>query len=220
MIIDMKDFMRNIWLVALLFGSLQSMAGDQLPHDTIYYYSTWEQMYDLTPRLQIVDPYIEQVSPIELHFYVSAEQADAVSEEDNIAVSLGDSVMLINAAYLRKNFKGDANRLSGCVPVFFNDKVAYAVYTADPSVKEILFGSSEYDDLILDYYYIDFQNHQVKRVTSSVLSSLLEDYHDLKMRYEGMKDYKKRPIIEYFFLKYIERASQDLQRPSIFNFVE
>ena len=215
----MKDFMRNIWLVALLIGSLQSLAGE-LPHDTVYYYSTWEQMYDLTPRLQIVDPYIEQVSPIELHFYVSAEQADMVSIEENIAVSLGDSVMLINTGYLRKNFKGDANRLSGCVPVFFNDKVAYAIYTADPSVKEILFGSSEYDDLVLDYYYIDFQDHKVKRVTSSVLSALLEDYHDLKMRYEGMKDYKKRPIIEYYFLQYIERASQDVLRPSIFNFVE
>lgn len=218
--IDMKDCMRNIWLVVMLVCSLHSLASEQELRDTVYFYNNWEQMFNLDPKGIVVDPYIEQMSPFELHFYMSEDELSEMIVKKHIAASLGDSVMLINTYYLSKNFKGDANRLSGFIPVFFNDKVAYAVYTGDPSVKEILFGSSEDDEWSMEYYYIDFQNNRVKRVTPSVLSELLEDYHDLKVRYEGMKDYKKRHIIEYYFLKYVERATQDIMRPSIFNFVE
>ena len=47
----------------------------------------------------------------------------------------------------------------------------------------------------------------------------MTDYHDLKVRYEGMKDYKKRYIIEDYFYKYIDRASQDFMRPYILDLV-
>ena len=71
-----------------------------------------------------------------------------------------------------------------------------------------------------DFYYIDFINRVVKKVTPSYLSELLEDYHNLQMRYEGMKDYKKREIIEDYFLKYIDRASSDVMRPDILDIVD
>ena len=35
------------------------------------------------------------------------------------------------------------------------------------------------------------------------------------MRYEGMKDYKKREIMLDYFFKYIERANQDVMKPYI-----
>ena len=53
------------------------------------------------------------------------------------------------------------------------------------------------------------------KITPSSLSELLEDYHDLQMRYEGMKDYKKREIMLDYFFKYIERANQDVMKPYI-----
>ena len=72
----------------------------------------------------------------------------------------------------------------------------------------------------LEYYYIDFVNREVLRVTPKVLSDLLEDYHDLQMRYEGMKDYKKSEIIEDYFFKYIDRAVNDVMRPSVLDLME
>jgi hypothetical protein len=71
----------------------------------------------------------------------------------------------------------------------------------------------------MSYYYIDFLNHRVKRVTHSYLSELLTDYHDLKVRYEGMKDYKKQYVIEDYFYKYIDRASDDVMHPYILDLV-
>ena len=90
------------------------------------------------------------------------------------------------------------------------------------SVVDFLFGESEssgVNDGRKEYYYIDFLNRKVLRVTPKVLSGLLEDYHDLQMRYEGMKDYKKSEIIEDYFLKFIERASNDIMRPYILDLV-
>jgi hypothetical protein len=88
-------------------------------------------------------------------------------------------------------------------------------------IKEILFGPMEVTSSNdVDYYYFDFKNRELRKVSSSVLSELLEDYHDLQMRYEGMKDYKKKYMIEEFFMKYVDRASQDFMRPYIVDLVE
>ena len=40
------------------------------------------------------------------------------------------------------------------------------------------------------------------------------------MRYEGMKDYKKRPIIEDFFFQFVDRATEDLMRPFILDLTD
>ena len=90
-------------------------------------------------------------------------------------------------------------------------------------LKEILFGDTgdEADySKAASFYYIDFFNRKVLKVNPSVLSELLTDYHDLKMRYEGMRDYKKREIIEDYFYKYVDRASQDVMRPNILDLVK
>jgi hypothetical protein len=72
----------------------------------------------------------------------------------------------------------------------------------------------------VDYYYIDFKNGRVRKVTHNYLSELLEDYHDLQMRFEGMKDYKKRYMVEEFFFRYIERVTDDVMQPYILDLVE
>ena len=63
-------------------------------------------------------------------------------------------------------------------------------------------------------------NRRVIKITPESLSELLEDYHDLQMRYEGMKNHKKHEIIEDYFYKYIDRATEDILRPYIIDLVD
>lgn len=206
-------------VLAALMCSTHAVAQTQ-PHDTVYLYENWRQMFAMMPDALIVDPFIETVSPYELEVYLPNDELNEIIHEKYIAISLGDSIMLMNASYLKDNFSGDAKKLSGFVPVFYNERVAYAIFSSQPSVKNYFIGITEGDELLMDYYYIDFVNRKVRRMTPSALSKLLEDYHDLQMRYEGMKDYKKRVIIEDYFLKYVDRATEDFMRPYILDIVE
>ena len=206
-----------IVLMVLAMTSLQAVAlTSEMPHDTIYFYNTWEQMLNQEPVIALVDPWIETITPYDV--VITAD--DSRITERVVAATLGDSIWLINTHYLRQNFGGDAKKLSDFVPLYFNEKVAFVVSDAAMSVKDILFGPSEDYYPEGDYFYIDFQNRKVLKVTPTVLSALLEDYHDLQMRYEGMKDYKKRHIIEEYFFKYVDRASQDFMRPTILELVD
>lgn len=212
----MKNWFRNIMLVALAVTSYHAVAQTE-PHDTVYFYSTWEHIMAQTPDALIEDPWIDPITPYEIIIEVADDRMNELIQDHHIAATIGDSIWLINSEYLKREFKGDAKKLYAFVPFFYNDKVAYAVYNGNFSIKDILFGSGEGPDYTagMDYYYIDFVNRKVRKVTHSVLSELLEDYHDLQMRYEGMKDYRKRHIIEDYFFKYIDRATQDVMRPYI-----
>ncbi len=206
-----------IVLMVLAMTSIQAVAlTSEMPHDTIYFYNTWEQMFNEEPVIALVDPWIETITPYDV--VITAD--DSRISERVVAATLGDSIWLINTHYLRQNFGGDAKKLSDFVPLYFNEKVAFVVSDAAMSVKDILFGPSEDYYPEGDYFYIDFQNRKVLKVTPAVLSALLEDYHDLQMRYEGMKDYKKRHIIEDYFFKYVDRATQDFMRPTILELVD
>lgn len=206
-----------IVLMVLAMTSIQAVAlTSEMPHDTIYFYNTWEQMFNEEPVIALVDPWIETITPYD----VVITTDDSRISDRVVAATLGDSIWLINTHYLRQNFGGDAKKLSDFVPLYFNEKVAFVVSDAAMSVKDILFGPSEDYYPEGDYFYIDFQNRKVLKVTPAVLSALLEDYHDLQMRYEGMKDYKKRHIIEDYFFKYVDRATQDFMRPTILELVD
>ena len=206
-----------IVLMVLAMTSIQAVAlTSEMPHDTIYFYNTWEQMFNEEPVIALVDPWIETITPYD----VVITTDDSRISDRVVAATLGDSIWLINTHYLRQNFGGDAKKLSDFVPLYFNEKVAFVVSDAAMSVKDILFGPSEDYYPEGDYFYIDFQNRKVLKVTPTVLSALLEDYHDLQMRYEGMKDYKKRHIIEDYFFKYVDRATQDFMRPTILELVD
>lgn len=217
----MKSFACHLALFMFAAVSLCAHAVD-VQRDTVYFYDSWEQMLDMTPSSMIVSPDIEVINPYEIDIYTST---DDYRLYDHMAASIGDSIMLISSLYLRKNFKGDKHDFSSnkFYPVFFNEKVAYVVnltYGEELSLKELLFGNLENDEGVPVYYYLDFMKRRVRKVTPSVLCELLEDYHDLQMRYEGMKNYKKHEIIEDYFFKYVDRASQDIMRPFIVDLVD
>ena len=210
-----------LMVFTLALCSLHGVSGE-IPRDTIYFYTTWEQMLYLQPEAFIVNPYFEVVTSYEVYMETGDDNINEMIRDKYIAISQGDSIWMINSEYLSKNFKGDNNRFAGFAPVFFNDKVAFVVGAGPLSVKDVLFGtdSDGYTTNPSAYYNIDFLNHKIKRVTHSYLSELLEDYHDLQMRYEGMKDYKKQYMIEDYFFKYIDRATEDVMHPYILDLVE
>ena len=53
----MKNRMRNmIVLMVLAMTSIQAVAlTSEMPHDTIYFYNTWEQMFNEEPVIALVD---------------------------------------------------------------------------------------------------------------------------------------------------------------------
>ena len=221
-----KYFSKIIALATLLTVSLQLCAQNE-SSDSIFLYKTWTQMFDLTPEAVVIEPLVQVNNPYEVEILTMDPEVNEAIINNFVAATLSDSIWLVSSQYLKRNFKGDAKNLYGFVPLVYNEKVAFAVYGLtslwDMSVVDFLFGESESSgasDGKKDYYYIDFLNRKVLRVTPKVLSGLLEDYHDLQMRYEGMKDYKKSEIIEEYFLKFIERASNDIMRPYILDLVK
>ena len=222
----MKYWLRYTLLALWATISLRAVATDSEPLDTVYFYDSWEMMLQQTPDAMLVSPSIETFTPFEIYISTGDERMDRVISNKHLAATLGDSIWLINSELLKNDFKGDVRKLHGFVPVFFNEKVAFATYASpsdELSLKTILFGIDEedidYDDMV-NYFYLDFLNRKVLKVTPTVLSELLEDYHDLQMRYEGMKDYKKRPIIQDYFFKYVDRATSDILRPYILDLVQ
>ena len=189
------------------------------PHDTIYFYDNWAQIMYMEPSGGFMDPFIALYTPYEIGIETGVDRIDQAIRRTHIAATLGDSIWLINSEYLKREFVGDTKKLREFMPFFFSDKVAYITYVGEGDnldLKHILFGDTEIDyEEIVDYYFIDFQHKKVVKITPSSLSELLEDYHDLQMRYEGMKDYKKREIMLDYFFKYIERANQDVMKPYI-----
>ncbi len=221
----MKNWFCYIVFIITMVSSFDALAVE-VPHDTIYFYKTWEQMLAQQPDAYLEDPFIEMETPFEIYPYTAEKQTDKLIRKEYIAATLGDSIWLINSTYLKSHFGGDAGKLDGYIPVFFNDKVAFLTYVRygeNLSVKQMLFGTLD-DEIdyskVVDIYYIDFFNHKVLKVTPSVLSDLLESYHDLQMRYEGMKDYKKREIIQDYFYMFVDRATDDIMRPYILDLTD
>jgi hypothetical protein len=211
--------------IALLvtMGALNSAAAVAVEHDTVYFYNTWEEMMCLEPEALFVDPFIDIYTPYEIYVDAGDEDINEMIRESHLAISIGDSIWLVNSDFLKKEFKGDTRSLSDFVPIFFNDKTAYIVYPSSLSVKDVFLnypgGDMNYAYTV-DYYYIDFEKRTLRKVTHNYLSELLEDYHDLQMRYEGMKDYKKFYVIEDYFFKFLERVDQDFMRPYILDLVK
>ena len=212
----MNRLTRHIALILLAMASLIAVAQEE-PHDTVYFFENWYQVFDNEPAAMLAD--------FDIYAYSYAFEFETYNKVLNerikrqyIAAIVNDDLWLINSHYLYDNFDVDLRYLNHYVPLFFNDKIAYTISVASVSFKDPI---EEGDNLnSIDYYFIDFLNRKVQRVSPSVLSGLLEDYHDLQMRYEGMKDYRKRAIIEDYFFKYIERATQDVMRPYILDLVD
>ena len=209
-------YSRHIALILLATASLTAVAQEE-PHDTVYFYTTWTQIFDMAPETMVVDPAIDVYSPFELYVETGDKKANKRIKNEYIAASLGDSTWLVNSNYLKENFKGDSKDLYGYVPLFFSEKVAYAV-AEEYSYAEL--GDIAFNVVSTYNYYIDFKRHKVIKVNEKTLGNLLADYHDLRMRYESMSNSNKSAIINDFFLQFVDRATDDPMRPDITEFID
>ncbi|MBQ9555937.1 MAG: hypothetical protein IJV05_06915 [Muribaculaceae bacterium] len=218
----MNSWIRYIVVcVVISIAALQSRA-ETVPNDTVYFYTTWEQILNDTPDAMLENPFIYAASPYDIQIYTADDELNEMLLSAHIAACLGDDLWLISSEYIKKNFTGDVKRLEGFMLLFFNDKMAYflSVSSGSTTLTSILFGESVTDDPVPNIFNIDFVNKKVRKVDHKVLSDLLEDYHDLQMRYEGMKDYKKQYVIDDYYDKYIKRATDDFLRPFILDLVD
>lgn len=213
----MVNWLRNIAAVMLAFCALHCAADEYAERDTVYFYDSWKQMFQLEPDTMIVDPAIDVYSPYELYFETSDKKLNRRIKKEYVAATLGDSTWLVNSNYLKEFFKGDSKNLYGYVPLFFSDKAAYVV-AEEYSFAEL--GGIAYNVTSTYNYYIDFNQHKVIKVNEKTLSALLADYHDLSMRYEGMKDNDRSSIINDYFYKYLDRVADDVLRPYILDVLE
>lgn len=186
-------------------------------NDTVYFYDTWQQMFNMQPAAMFTTPDAEVYSISEIYIRSDRDSLNDIIQNLHIALSVSDSIWLVNCDYLKKQFKVDYKDIQRYNPVFFSDKAAFFMAYTALTLKDLLNGDiddTSYQSTVA-YYYIDFKNRKIDRVTHKYMSKLLADYHDLQMRYEGMKDYKKPHVIQEFLFRYIDRASEDVTRPSI-----
>ena len=213
----MEYWSRCIVMAALTMCTLHAVAVESEERDTLFFYDSWEHMFNVEPDTMIVDAAIDFYSPFELYFETSDKKVNKRISKEYLAVTMGDSTWLINSNYLRDNFKGDAKRLHGYVPLFFDEKVAYAVAQ---EYRYAGLGNMSFNVISTYNYLIDFLQHKVQRIDKNSLIRLLADYPDLRMRYEGMRDNDRERIISDYFMQYVDRVSDDLMHPYILDILD
>lgn len=210
-----------IALLCLVATTLVATAQEyQARHDSVWVYNSWEAIMDQWPDTLLVNPEIEVWTPYDIEFKTRSKAANQMLEEQTIAVAVGDTTWLINTKLLQdQGYKGDVKKMDDFAPLFFNAKVAFiqcvpthtsngmallGALLGDPE----LFSEDPWENPA-DFFWIDFENKRVDKIDHKKLSELLSVYPDLQRRFEQMRDYKKRYIIQSFFIDFIQRASRD-----------
>ena len=219
---------RKLTILFLLFiaAAVPTIAQDyHLRHDTVYVYQSWEAIFDQYPDTMLVNPSIEAYNQFDIHISTSDQQVNEMLEDDAVAVAIGDTLWLVSASWMQRNFKGDCNKMNAWVPLYFNEKIAFVQwqqYRSEVGMQLLgaLLGDPELfdkdpEEMNGELYLIDFDLQRVYKLNHKVLSRLLDPYPDLLRRYVSMKDYKKQYMVESYFLEYIDRITADPTVPRI-----
>lgn len=210
-----------IFMGILLWAATASAQQSQykLRHDSLYVYTTWEQIWAGEPSVIVLNPDIKVYTPYQVEFDAIKKDLRQIVNDKAVTVALGDSLWYINSKWLKHNFKGDCKRMRDYVPFYFSSKVAF-VQWASAGVPKFMMQFMDIDamDTIDDgeIYLLDFESMTVEKVDSDKLSELLSRYPDLRRRYEMMQDYNEPYMIADFFLQYVERIMQDPDVPYLF----
>jgi hypothetical protein len=182
------------------------------------------------PDTLAVNPNIEINSPFNFRFKPTEKDSKPLRkmiEKESVAVSIGDSVWLINSKYVKDSLQGEYNGIfENYVPLYFNEKIAfiqfipteisYLPYEIEDFEGVIagvgrdgIYNVGDYGYVAVPHFLIDLASKSLILVDRSYLLVLLEHYPDMKRRYEMMADQNEFYMINQFFWDYVDRISRD-----------
>ena len=205
--------------------------------DTLMVYNSWHSLFYEGRDTVAINPNIEIYSPFQYKFKPTEKSHKPLSkmiEKQSVAVSIGDSVWLVNSKYLKDSLQGVYNKyFNDYLPLYFSEKIAFFQYV--PTEIEYLeceidnfqnlehyvgVGRSsvlEYPGGVVDvaHFVIDLAQKNVNLVDGKYLLFLLERYPDMKRRFEMMQGQNEYYLINEFFWDYVDRISEDPFAPDI-----
>lgn len=195
----------------------------RLRHDSLYVYTSWEQMFDNDPYMLVVNPEITANTEFNVEFDGIKKDLRKTINDESVAVALGDTVWYINTKWLKNNFKGECKQMKNFVPLYFSAKIAFMQWGkplnfGQQFLQSLIEEGYEYNEVVTraDLYLINFENNMVEKINSDKLSDMLSIYRDLQRRYDSMGDYKESYMIANFFLQYVQRINEDPNIPYLF----
>lgn len=212
---------RRLFFTLLCLVTLVATAQEyQARHDSVWVYNSWESIMEQWPDTLLINPDIEVWTPYDLEFKTRSKATNRMLEEQTVALAVGDTTWLVNTKLLQdQGYNGDIKKMDDYAPLYFNAKLAFiqCVPTHTSSGMALLgallgdpelFSDDPWENPA-DFFWIDFENKRIDKIDHKKMSQLLSIYPDLLRRYEQMRDYKKRYIIQSFFFDFIERADRD-----------
>jgi len=204
--------------------------------DTLMVYNSWNSIFNDGPDTVAINPNVEIYSPFHYKFKPTEKDRKPLAkmiEKQSVAVSIGDSVWLVNSKYLRDSLSGAYNKFfQDYLPLYFNDKIAFFQFlSTDISYLDVEIdnfeGLQDYVGVgassVLDYGYgvadvahfvIDRESKNVFLVDRDYLLFLLDRYPDMKRRYEMMQGQNEFYLINQFFWDYVNRLEQESYVPT------
>ena len=198
--------------------------------DTVIVHKSWhDAMYNTGDTIDSIN--FEQISPFSYKIssdYKPTKKLMKQMRDSIVAISCSDSMLLVNDEYLNRNFASDCI-FRGYIPLYLTDKVIYFKYFAsdhtssgavalgilgeilsggddDYSISSGVVNDDDYDGL---FYILDPKLKMAVKIDKGRLLNLLDNYPDLKRRYESTSYNKSSYVINSYFLDYIDAVNQD-----------
>ena len=184
--------------------------------DTVYIYTNWKSIVNHDPVAAYSGPIVYFHNELETEIFTSDPESQQVVDNQAIAVCVGDTLWLANTNYLNQAFNNKCEWFLNYMPLYFTEKIAFVKFwNSYPSEYYMRLMPNKKVETLFTYdcqssfYILDFIGKRLVELNYKVLTSLLERYPDLQCRYLGMKKYKTKDVVDFFFMQYIERLKTD-----------
>lgn len=171
--------------------------------DTVYIYHDWKAVLSHSPVAAFSGPIVYQNNELETEIFTPDPEPQFIIDNQALAICVGDTLWLASANYLNTHFKQQRKWFRNYMPLYFTEKIAFVQFWNDDPEKTFIY------DFHPSFFIIDFIGKQLVELNYKVLTSLLARYPDLQCRYLGMKKFKERDVVDFFFMQYIDRLNKD-----------
>ncbi len=215
---------RKLLFIIMIVVAVRALA-DGTVTDSLTVYSSWDAVFDCRPDTVLHRVDVNVYTPYDFKITPRGKEMKKMLKQEAQVVTLGDSLWLVSSDYLKREFKGDCKHFSRFVPLYFSPGIAFVQWQrGDPTVGGMLlnalvgglFGvdagvgmSDYYYGRVAPFYHLDFEHKRVEKVDYDYLIKLLEDFPDLRRRFEQMRDCREQYMVNEFFLEYVELVSRD-----------